>query len=243
MGADDVWGFGSDAGEGVYIDEFGEGTLAHVEEGENGDACVGVSRVGADFQETFFFVAGVDADGFADDGGSQDDGFVVDGAGGHGGEEGEVVLTRFVGEVDGAAGDAATRGVESGVWVASLEHVPIGQDIQMGSEQGVVGVDEDVPRVRGGHVREEIVGVADHEAGFVERELGVEEDLGDLGHAGDGLYGEVAEGVYGPGVLEGGDEAAAVGGGGEEVEGELGVGFDGVDAGGEEESASVGGFN
>ena len=236
MGADDVWGFGSDAGEGVYIDEFGKGTLAHVEEGEDGDSCVAVPREGADFEETFFFVAGVDADGFADDGGAQDDGFVVDGAGGHGGEEGEVVLTGFVGEVDGAAGDAATGGVEGGVRVGGLKHVPVGQDVEVRRQQGVVGVDEDVPRVRGGHVREEIVGVADHEAGFVEGELGVEEDLGDLRHAGDGLYAEVAEGVYGPGVLEGGDEAAAVGGGGEEVEGELGVGFDGVDAGGEEES-------
>lgn len=103
-----------------------------------------------------------------------------------------------------------------------------------------MGVDENVPGVGGGHAGEEVVAVADHHAGFVEGHLGVEEDLRELGHAGDGLYAEVAEGGDGPSVLEGGDEAGAVGGVGEEVEDELSVCFDGVDAGFEEESARPG---
>ena len=44
-------------------------------------------------------------------------------------------------------------------------------------------VDEDVPWVRGWYVWEEVIAVADHNSGFVERKLCVEEYLGDLRHA------------------------------------------------------------
>jgi len=99
-----------------------------------------------------------------------------------------------------------------------------------------VRVHKDVPGVRGRYAREEIVAIADHHAWFVEGELGVKENLGDLGHAGDGFYGEVTEAVYGPGVLESGDGTQTVGGVGEEVEEELGVCFYRVDTAFEEES-------
>lgn len=35
----------------------------------------------------------------------------------------------LVGEVDGAAGDAAAGGVEGGVGVGGLEHVPVWEDV------------------------------------------------------------------------------------------------------------------
>jgi len=73
-----------------------------------------------------------------------------------------------------------------------------------------VGVSEEVPRVGGGDFGEEVVGVADHEAGFVGRELRVEDDLWRLGHAADGFNAEVAEGGDEPGILVGGDEVAAI---------------------------------
>ena len=54
--------------------------------------------------------------------------------------------------------------------------------------------------------------------------------LRDLGHARDGLDGEVAETVYGPGVLVGFDEAATIWRVSEEVESKLSVRFHRVNA-------------
>lgn len=102
-----------------------------------------------------------------------------------------------------------------------------------------MSVNEDVPRVRGWDVGEEVIGIADHHARFVERKLRVKEDLGDLGHAGYGFDGKVAQGINGPGVLEGGDEAAAVGSGGEQVKGELGVCLYRIDTGFKEEPGTL----
>lgn len=109
----------------------------------------------------------------------------------------------------------------------------------MGGKQGVVCVHEDVPGVRGWYAGEEIVAVADHHARLVEGKLGVEEYLWSLRHAGDGFCGKVAEAAYGPGVLEGGNGADAVGGVGEEIEDKLGVCLYGVDSGLEEESGPL----
>ena len=47
-------------------------------------------------------------------------------------------------------------------------------------EYCVVGISEDVVRMAGRHVREEVVGVADHEAWFIEGKLCVEKVLGKL---------------------------------------------------------------
>jgi len=102
-----------------------------------------------------------------------------------------------------------------------------------------VRVHENVPGVRGWYAGEEIIAVADHHAWFVQGELGVKENLRNLGHAGDGFYGEVTEAVYGPGILKGGDGTGAVGGVGEEVEYKLSVCFYGVNAAFKEESGQL----
>ena len=109
----------------------------------------------------------------------------------------------------------------------------------MGREERVVGVGEDVPGVAGRDFGEEVVAVADHEPGFVRGQLGVKDYLRGLRHAADGFDAEVAERIDKPGVLVRVYEIAAVLGGREEVEEELGVGFDAVDAAGEEEAVEV----
>lgn len=126
-------------------------------------------------------------DRLADGAGAQDDGLgaavELRGLRSHGADEREVVLAGGVGNADGPAGKAARGGVVGRVRVGGLEHVPVRQDVEVGGEDRGVGVGEDVERVGGGNLREEVVGVADQEEGLVEGELGVEEDLGDLGHA------------------------------------------------------------
>ena len=239
MRADDVGLVGFGAGKGAQIDKFGNRPRGDVEEAEYASAGGGGASVGPYFQEDFFFVGGVDGCGLANDAGAKDDGFPPCRRRGHLFDEIDVVLAGFVSEVDGAAGDTAGGGVEGRIRVGGLEHVPIRQDVQVASEEGVVGVGEDVPGVRGGNFGEEVVGVADHEAGLVCWELGVEDDLRGLGHAADGFYAEVTEGVDEPGVLIGVDEVTAVLGGGKEVEKELGVCFDAIDATGEEKAIKV----
>lgn len=105
-------------------DEFRERFLADVEDAENGDAVVGRGACveGADFEEAFALIGGVDArfDTFGHRVGAEDAGCFLDRRGGHGVDEGDVVLAGRVGYVDGAAGDAACGGVEGGVWVGCL---------------------------------------------------------------------------------------------------------------------------
>lgn len=90
-----------------------------------------MAGVGADFQQALFFIGSVHAYSLADDRRAEDDGFAVRGARGHGSYELEVVLTGLVGEVDGSAGDAPTGGMEGGVWVRGLEHVPVWEDVEV----------------------------------------------------------------------------------------------------------------
>ena len=77
------------------------------------------------------------------------------------------MLTGFVGEVDGASRDAAAGGVEGGVGMRCLEHVPIGQDVEMACQKRVVSIDKNVPWMRARYARKEIVAVADHESWLV----------------------------------------------------------------------------
>ena len=97
-------------------------------------------------------------------------------------------------------------------------------------------IDEYMPRMRTGYSGEEIVAIADHNTWLVGRQLGMKQYLRDLRHARDGLNGEVAETVDGPGVLVSFDEAAAIWRISEDIESELSVCFDGIDATREEES-------
>ena len=41
------------------------------------------------------------------------------------------MLTGFVGEIDGTSRDAAPGGVEGRIGMRGLEHVPVGQDVEM----------------------------------------------------------------------------------------------------------------
>ena len=66
----------------------------------------------------------------------------------------------------------------------------------------------------------------------------MEEYLRDLGHARDGLDGEVSETVDGPGILVGFDETAAIWRISQEIESKLSVRFDRIDATREEKSWS-----
>ena len=79
------------------------------------------------------------------------------------------MLTGFVCEVDGTSGDAAAGGMEGGVRMRSLKHVPVWQYIQMACEERIVSVDEDVPGMRARYAWEEIVAVTDHEPWLVGR--------------------------------------------------------------------------
>ena len=79
------------------------------------------------------------------------------------------MLTRFVCEIDGTSGDAAAGGMEGGIRVRGLKHVPVWQYIQMACQERVVSVDEDVPGMRARYARKEVVAVADHESGLVGR--------------------------------------------------------------------------
>lgn len=79
------------------------------------------------------------------------------------------MLTRFICKVDGTSRDAAAGGVEGGVRVGGLEHVPVWQYIQMACQKRVVSVDEDMPRMRARYAREKIIAIADHETWLVGR--------------------------------------------------------------------------
>lgn len=118
----------------------------------------------ADFEEALFFVSSVNVDSFTDGVGAEDDSLLGGGTCGHLGDKSKVMFTWFVCDIDGAAGDAAAGGVEGGVFVRGLKHIPIRKDIEVAGEEGVVGVGEDVEGVAGGDVGEKVVAIADHEA-------------------------------------------------------------------------------
>lgn len=58
------------------------------------------------------------------------------------------MLARLVGKVEGPSGQASPRSMKGGVGVTCLEHVPVRQNIKVGSQQRIVSIDEYVPRVR-----------------------------------------------------------------------------------------------
>lgn len=149
------------------------------------------------------------------------------------------MFPRFVCEINWSARDAAACGVERGVRVRGLEHIPVRQDVEVRRKEGIVGVGEDVPGVARGDFREEIIAVSDHEPWLVCGQLRMEDYLGSLRHAADGFYAEITKGIDGPCVLIGVHEIPAVLGGGEKVEEELRICFYTVDAAGEEEAVEV----
>ena len=148
------------------------------------------------------------------------------------------MLTRLVGEVDGTTGDAAAGGMERRIGMRGLEHVPVWQYVEMACQKRIVSIDKYMPRMRARYAREEIIAVANHDTWLIGRQLSVEQYLRDLRHARDGLDGEVAETVDGPGVLVRFNEAATIWRIGEEIKSKLSVRFYRVDTTGEEKSRS-----
>ena len=84
-----------------------------------------------------------------------------------------------------------------------LEHVPIGDEIEMLSEESVMSVDKNVPWVTGRYFGEEVIRVSDKDWGTILWHLGMEENLRRLGHARYRFYAEVSEGCDIPGILVG----------------------------------------
>lgn len=164
--ADDVGTFFC-AGEGVEGDEFGDGFGSAVEDAEDGDAGVGHADVGGYFEEDGVVVCVVGLCCFTHSMGAEDNRVAAWRLTCHLVDEVDVVLSGDVGDVDGAAGDAACGGVEGGVVVARLEHVPIGEYVEVLCYDGVVCVAEDMPGVAGGNLREEVIRVTQQHAWFV----------------------------------------------------------------------------
>lgn len=70
------------------------------------------------------------------------------------------MISWCISEVDRATGYGASCSVEAGPGMRGLEHVPVWKDIEVLSEQAVVGVAEDVPGVRGVDLGEEVITVS-----------------------------------------------------------------------------------
>lgn len=157
VGADDVFLILLNAREGVDVDEFSEGALRDVKEGDDGCAHEFGSCVCTNFEQTFFFVCGVDVDGLAEGGGAENDRLAACCQGCHLLDKVNVVLAWVVCDVNWSARDAAAGCVEAAVVVRGLEHVPVWQYVQVLGEHRVVGVGEDVMRMARWDVREEVV--------------------------------------------------------------------------------------
>ena len=120
--------------------------MAYVEQGK--DTCSAFTTgEGADFEQALLFVGGVHFYRFSNDRGTEYDRLIVDGARGHGRDKVEIMLAGLISEINRTPGDAAAGRVETGVRVRSLKHVPVRKDVEVGSEQGVMGVHENVPGV------------------------------------------------------------------------------------------------
>ena len=117
------------------------------------------------------------------------------------------MLSRLISNVDGATRNATSCSVEPGIGMRGLEHVPIWENVQVTRQKRIVGIYEDMPGMRGRYPGKEVIRVAHHHAGLVERQLGMKQDLRDLRHARYGFYAEVAEGIYCPGILISFDES------------------------------------
>ena len=106
-------------------------------------------------------------------------------------------------------------------------------------EQGIMRVAEHMPRMARGDIWEEVVTIAEQDAGGESGQEAVEEDLRDLRHAGDGFPAKVAQVRLRPGRLVRCCEGGTVRRRGEEVEHKLGVCFDTRNAAGGEEGVEI----
>jgi hypothetical protein len=122
----------------------------------------------------------------------------------------EIMLTWNIGNINRSATDAARSSMEARVVVDCLKHVPIGYYVQMLSKQSVVCIDPDVPRMAGGDLGKEIVGVANENRRTILWHLRVEENLRSLRHARNRFYAEVSKCRYGPGIKVGSNKFSSV---------------------------------
>lgn len=120
----------------VYTWELSQGDkfacfgVLDVEEAQDPASRAGWACVCAYREDVAFVVVVVHVHCPADDTGAEDHGCAVGCWSGHLVEHGEVVFAWFVCDVDWAARDAARGGVEGGVGVRGLEHVPVWEDVK-----------------------------------------------------------------------------------------------------------------
>ena len=127
---DDVGAF-LRAGEGIEMHEFAQGVSGDVEDAQDAGAGVCAADVRGDFQQSGGRILVVGVCGFAYEVRTQYDSFAAGGGRCELVEEGQVVLSWGVGEVNWTTGDGAGCGVETGPGVGGLEHVPVGEDVEV----------------------------------------------------------------------------------------------------------------
>src|ERR1700733_9048014 len=88
-----------------------------------------------------------------------------------------IMLSRCVRDIDWPPTHAPARGMKPTVRMACLEHVPVREHVQMLHEQGIMCVTEHMPRMARGDIWEEVVAVAEQDAGSESRQEAVEKDL------------------------------------------------------------------
>lgn len=103
---------------------------------------------GLDAQELGLGVSYVNLRRPPDPFGAEDNGAALEVGGCHAADQGDIVAARHVGNGDGLARETTSGGVEVRVGVVGLEHVPVGEDVEMRCEEGVVRVAKDVPGMR-----------------------------------------------------------------------------------------------
>ena len=162
-------------GESVKGDEFGDWFGCAVENTEDGDARVCHADISRDFEEDGVVVGVVSLCCFAYRVWTQDHRIASWCLSRHLVDEIDVVLAGHIGDVDWSAGYATGGGMESGVVVACLKHVPVWEDVEILRDDGVVRVAKYVPGVAGRDFREEVVRVTEQHAWFVGGELRVED--------------------------------------------------------------------
>lgn len=133
----------------------------------------------------------------------------------------QIMLTRDIRDINGPSTHTSGSSMKSRVFVNGLEHVPIRNQVQVLSEEGIVCIDEDMPWVTGWNLREEIIRVSDQDRRAIDGHLRMKEDLWGLGHARNSLHAEVSKCRNSPGIEVRGNEIATSFGGDECVEHEL----------------------
>jgi len=103
--------------------DFGDSLISTVEETHERCARARAAIVSTDLDESFFLKPDVSLTATPDDAGTEDYGLAADRLRSHLRDEVDVVMTRFVCDVNGTAGDATGGGVKACPFVRRLELV------------------------------------------------------------------------------------------------------------------------